>query len=173
MGPLLLYPSGGIQSAGAILGVGGVVANRLRGRRVTDPFYDGRPLATRNISAVAGSLLLLRRAVFDEVGGLDERFVVAFNDIDLCLKIYECGYLNLWTAQAVAVHHESQLLNRHDSPKRSRQLGSEVSFMQTRWGHILAADPFYNRNLSLEADHDFELAWPPRAPGFPYTYSTE
>ncbi len=173
VGPLLLYPSGVIQSAGVILGVGGVAANRLRGRRVTDPFYDGRPLATRNISAVAGALLLLRRAVFDEVGGLDERLVVAFNDIDLCLKIYESGYLNLWTAQAVAIHHESQLLKRHDSPKRATQFGSEASFMQTRWGHLLAADPFYNRNLGLEVDHDFELACPPRAPTSPYTYSTD
>lgn len=162
VGPLLLYPSGDVQSAGIVLGAGGVAGNRLRGRHLTDSFYDDRPLATRDASAVTAAFLLLRRAAYEEVGGLDEKLIFAFNDVDFCLRLLECGYRNLWTSQVVAIHHESQVLKRHDSGPRATQFAREVAIMHERWGHVIAADPCYNRQLSLALDRDYQLANPPR-----------
>jgi GT2 family glycosyltransferase len=164
VGALLSYASGEIQHAGIILGPGGVASLRHRGRR--DPArvsYDRRPFATRNLSAVTAACMVLRRSVFDEVGGFDETdLAVAFNDVDLCLRIGRRGYRIVWTPHSRLLHHESQSEGPHDRPERSREFQREVLVMQARWERQLRADPFYNPNLSLELGREYELASPPR-----------
>ena len=105
--------------------------------------------------------MVVRRAIYEQVGGLDERLQVAFNDVDFCLRLLEAGYRNVWTPFAELVHHESASRGRDESPeKRARFLG-EVGYMEERWGDVLLCDPAYNRNLSL-ADLNSGLAFPPR-----------
>ena len=96
-----------------------------------------------------GRCLLVRRSVYEEVGGLDERLRVAFNDVDLCLRIREKGYRNVWTPFAELYHHESASRGLEDNPVKQARFMSEVAFMQERWGKALLRDPAYNPNLSL------------------------
>jgi GT2 family glycosyltransferase len=106
--------------------------------------------------------LLVRREVYEQVGGLDEQLAVAFNDIDFCLRVRAAGYRNVWTPYAEMVHHESASRGDDSGPKLAR-FAAEIAYMQRRWGAQLHADPAYNPNLSAAHD-DFSYAWPPRQP---------
>jgi GT2 family glycosyltransferase len=99
---------------------------------------------------------MVRRAVFAEVGGLDEQLAVAFNDIDLCLRLRATGYRNIWTPFAELIHHESASRGPEDSPEKIARFQREVRFMHDRWGDVLASDPHYNPNLSMRAG-DYSL----------------
>lgn len=149
VGAMLYYPDDTIQHAGVLVGLGGVaghVGSRLpRGSQG----YFGRMLLTQELSAVTAACLLVRRSVYDEVGGLDERLRVAFNDVDLCLRIREKGYRNLWTPFAELYHHESASRGLEDNPVKQARFMSEVAFMRERWEGVLRRDPAYNPNLSL------------------------
>jgi hypothetical protein len=99
----------------------------------------------------------MRKNVFEEVGGFDEKNLsVAFNDVDLCLKVRVAGYRNLWTPYAELYHHESLSRGHEDSPEKQQRFQSEVLHMQEKWGPTLAGDPYYNPNLSYEHE-DFSL----------------
>jgi O-antigen biosynthesis protein len=155
VGAKLLYPDGRIQHAGVITGVGNpwgpsVAAPSHHHYPRGSPGHMGTVEMTRNYSAVTAACMMLRRAVFEEVGGLDEgNLGVAFNDVDLCLRLRGRGYLILYTPYAELYHHESA----------SRGFGlnpAEVRYMRERWGEVLDNDPYYNPNLSR--DHaDFNL----------------
>ena len=103
----------------------------------------------------------MRRQVFEEVGGLDEKLSVAFNDVDFCLRVRAAGYRNLWTPFAKLYHHESASRGYEDTPEKVVRFRSEEDFMKARWGDSLLNDPAYNPNLSLDTG-PFELAFPPR-----------
>jgi GT2 family glycosyltransferase len=118
-------------------------------------------LIVQNLSAVTGACLLVRREVFEEVGGLDETLAVAFNDIDFCLKVRARGYRNVWTPFAELYHHESASRGKEDTDEKMARFNAEARLMQDRWGDALRNDPAYNPNLSLQS-HSFELAFPPR-----------
>src|SRR6185437_12864711 len=119
--------------------------------------------AVQSLSAVTGACLLVRRDVYESVGGLDERLPVEFNDVDFCLRVRQCGYRNVWTPHAELYHHESASRSVDGATPRKARF-AEVALMQARWGGLLQADPAYNPNLSLQG-RDFELAFPPRRPG--------
>lgn len=162
VGAMLYYPDRTIQHAGVILGLGGVANHIYTGAPARHPGHGARALVAQNLSAVTGACLVVRKAVYEQAGGLDERLQVAFNDIDFCLRLREAGYRNVWTPFAELVHHESASRGRDESDeKRARFLG-EVGYMESRWGDWLDCDPAYNPNLSLEA-LDATLAFPPRA----------
>jgi GT2 family glycosyltransferase len=110
----------------------------------------------QELSAVTGACLMVRRAVFEEVGGLDEQIAVAFNDIDFCLRLRAAGYRNIWTPFAELIHHESASRGLEDNPEKIARFQREVRFMHERWGTVLACDPFYNPNLSMRAG-DYSL----------------
>ena len=119
----------------------------------------------QNFSAVTAACLLVRRSVFESVGGLDEdNLKVAFNDVDFCLKVQEAGYRNLWTPYAELYYHESLSRGTEDTPEKKSRFRQEVLFMQNKWGEQLKNDPCYSPNLTLEHE-DFSLAWPPRTSG--------
>src|SRR5690606_4909478 len=122
---------------------------------------DGRTGLAQEISAVTAACLFVRREVFEEVGGLDEKLSVAFNDVDFCLRVRAAGYRNLWTPFARLYHHESASRGYEDTPEKVLRFRSEEDFMKARWGDSLLNDPAYNPNLSLDTG-PFELAFPPR-----------
>jgi GT2 family glycosyltransferase len=123
----------------------------------------GRARLQQNLSAVTAACLLVRRTVFTEVGGFDEKNLpVAFNDVDLCLRIREKGYRNLWTPYAELYHYESSSRGYEDTAEKQARFKREIDYMLQRWGPLLQHDPAYNLNLTLEGA-DFSLAFPPRS----------
>jgi GT2 family glycosyltransferase len=163
VGAMLYYPDETIQHAGVVLGILGVAGHiNCRMPRGYEG-HGGRGLIVQNLSAVTGACLLVRREVFEEVGGLDETLAVAFNDIDFCLKVRARGYRNVWTPFAELYHHESASRGKEDTDEKMARFNAEARLMQDRWGDGLRNDPAYNPNLSLQS-HSFELAFPPRTP---------
>ena len=164
VGASLLYADDMVQHAGCILGVGGVAAHAFHLQPGGTPGYMGRGALIQNYSAVTAACVAMRRTVFDEVGGFDaEKLKVAFNDIDLCLKVLDAGYRNVWTPYARLYHFESVSRGYEDTPEKQERFRSEVRAMRQRWGELLDADPAYNPNLSLD-DAQFRLARKPRIP---------
>ncbi len=162
VGAKLLYPDGRIQHAGVILGTGGVAATTSSARRRARRLFRTRRVARRRVAAVTAACLVIRRSVFEEVGGFDEvNLPVAFNDVDLCLKIGEAGYRNVWTPEARLYHHESISRGSDQVGERLERFNREVEFMLQKWQGSLDDDPFYNPNLNLSTA-DFSLAYPPR-----------
>jgi len=104
---------------------------------------------------------VVRKDHFESVGGFDESLAVAFNDVDLCLKLQEAGLRNVWTPEATLIHHESVSRGRNDTPEKRRQFESEKRIMRQRWGDTLKSDPYYNPNLTYEVE-DGGLALFPR-----------
>lgn len=160
VGARLWYPDGRIQHAGVVLvcGVAGH-AHKLLARGQHG--YMGRAVLAQDFVAVTAACLLLRKSVYEEVSGLDESLAVAFNDVDFCLRVREAGYRNHWTPYAELIHHESVSRGYEDTPEKQKRFNSEVKILQTRWPALLANDPCYNPNLTIDAE-DFSLAWPPR-----------
>ncbi|KAF1046227.1 glycosyltransferase family 2 protein [Xylophilus sp.] len=164
VGAKLLYPDGLVQHAGVVTGLGGV-AGHLHWKRERDaPGYFGRAVLTQALSAVTAACLVVRKAIYEEVGGLDEEHLtVAFNDVDFCLRVREAGYRNVWTPWALLYHHESASRGADTSGPKAERFAREVAYMHRAWGRKLAHDPFYNPNLCLEHETSW-LAWPPRLP---------
>jgi GT2 family glycosyltransferase len=162
VGAKLLYPDDTIQHAGVTVGVLGVAGHTYLRRRRGDRGYFGSLCLVRNVTAVTGACLMVRREAYLAVGGLDEvSLPVAFNDIDFCLKLVEKGYRNLWTPYAELYHLESASRGPDESSEKAARFRQEVATMRQRWGHVLEYDPYWNRNLSLDAT-DVALAFPPR-----------
>lgn len=164
VGALLLYPDRRIQHAGVLLGIGGVAAHPWCGWPEHTRGQMDRLLLAQELSAVTGACLVLRRAAFDAVGGLDEALAVAFNDVDLCLRLRVAGYRNVWTPHARLVHAESATRGDDLRPDKRARLQREADFMRARWGALLDDDPAYNPNLSLDGEA-FALATSPRPRG--------
>lgn len=163
VGAKLYYADDTVQHAGVIVGIGGVADHGHRRFPKGDPGYFGQLALTRDVTCVTAACLLTRRAVFDEVGGLDERDLpVAFNDVDFCLRLRKRGYLVVWTPYAELHHLESASRGDDAVPGKRRRLIAESRRMRRRWGRDLLADPYYNPNLTLESC-DFGLAFPPRS----------
>jgi GT2 family glycosyltransferase len=156
VGAKLLYPDGRIQHAGVVVGLGGVAGHAHRFARADDPGYLGRLRHVHNVSAVTAACLLIRREVFDAVGGLDEELTVAFNDVDFCLRVREAGYRNLWTPFAELIHHESASRGSDVTPAKAKRFAQEYAAMQRRWGAALLNDPYYSPHLTYDRE-EFSL----------------
>lgn len=163
VGTKLLYGNGTLQHAGVVLGIYGVAAHGHRHFAGNSIGYFGHPQLTRRVSAVTAAALVMRKALFERIGGFDElNLAVSYNDVDLCLRIVESGYAVIYTPFATLRHLESATRGP-DVTQRQRELQRiERGFMQARWGDLLLDDPFYSLNLSL-ANEDYRLAFPPRA----------
>ena len=157
VGAKLYYPNGTIQHAGVILGLGSIAGHAHRFFHREEDGFQGRLKSTQNLSAVTAACLLLRRSVFEEVNGLNEQHLaVAYNDVDLCLKVREASYRNLWTPYAELYHHESISRGADDTPKKRARWLSECEYMRSTWAEQLDNDPAYNPNLTL-VHEDFSL----------------
>jgi len=156
VGARLWYPDGTLQHGGVIIGILGVAGHAHPRLTRGQGGYFNRGVLQQELSAVTGACLVVRRDVFDEVGGLEEQLAVAFNDVDLCLRIRGAGYRNIWSPFAELIHHESASRGYEDNPEKLARFQQEVSFIQDRWGAVLNSDPYYNPNLSMRAG-DFTL----------------
>jgi len=151
VGAKLYYDNESIQHAGVVLGIGGVAGHSHAQWPANSFGYCRRLCLTQNYSAVTAACLLVRKSVYQQVGGLDEENLqVAFNDVDFCLKVSEAGYRNLWTPFAELYHHESQTRGADDSPEKKARFESEKAYMQARWGTRLSLDPYYSPNLTQD-----------------------
>jgi len=162
VGAKLLYPNGLIQHAGIVLGIGGVAGHPHKYWHGTEHGYFMRLSTIQNVSAVTGACLVVRRTVYEAVGGLDEQnLAVAFNDVDFCLRIRSAGFRNLWTPYARLYHHESATRGTERDAVSQERFAKEVEFMKATWGAQLSNDPYYSPRLSLDSE-DFTIAYPPR-----------
>jgi GT2 family glycosyltransferase len=161
VGAMLYYPNDTIQHAGVVLGIGGVAGHVHVGAPRGYPGLRHRAGLAQTLSAVTAACVLMRASIFREVGGLDEQLRVAFNDIDLCLRVREKGYRNLWTPFAELYHYESATRGYENTPEKIERFKQEESFMKRRWKDALDTDPYYNPNFTLRGT-PFTLAYPPR-----------
>ena len=156
VGAKLWYPNGTLQHGGVILGVNGLAGHAHRGISKIDNGYAGRAVVAQNLSAVTGACMLVRRNIYLAVGGLDEAFAVAYNDIDFCLRVQDAGYKNVWTPYAEMVHHESATRGSDNVGEGRKRLDHEISLMRERWSLWIDDDPAYSPNLT-KADEDFSI----------------
>lgn len=162
VGARLLYPNGMLQHAGIVLGIGGWAGHSHKGFSSLAHGYVGRASLISSFSAVTGACLAVQKQHFMKVGGFDEvNLRVACNDVDLCLKFTEIGLRNIYTPFASLFHHESATRGYEDTPEKMARFQKEVSYMRSRWPTLMANDPAYSPNLTLDHE-DFGLAWPPR-----------
>ncbi len=155
VGAKLLYPNEQVQHAGIVLGPQGVATHLHRFADKSDPGYFGQLALTRTISAVTAACLAIRRSVFFKVGGFDEvNLHVAFNDVDLCLRLGARGYRVVWTPFAELYHLESVSRGKDDTAEKQEACRRELRYMRDTWGSILeSADPFHNTNLLFGWDY--------------------
>lgn len=162
VGAKLLYADGRLQHGGIVLGVGGVACHYRTGDRRNSAGPFGWLALARQTSALTGACLALRRSVYHEVGGLDaENLAIAFNDVDLCLRIQARGYRIIWTPAAELYHLESASRGLDLTGKNVERFHRETEVMVRRWGGALQSDPCWNLNLSLDNAYGVP-AWPPR-----------
>jgi GT2 family glycosyltransferase len=147
VGAKLLFEDMTVQHAGVVLGVGGLADHSFRFFHHDNDGYFGQANLIRNVSVVTGACMMMRKEVFMQAGGFDEENLkIAFNDVDLCIKIRLAGYLNVYTPYCVLHHFESI--------SRGRKVRKyEVVFMQKKYNDLLLNDPYYNINLSLDSVH--------------------
>jgi GT2 family glycosyltransferase len=115
----------------------------------------------QNLSAVTAACLVMRRSIFDQIQGFDQDLEVAFNDVDLCLRVGAAGYQVVYQPYAQLYHHESASRGYENTPEKFVRFEREIEKMKARWGDRLRIDPFYNGNLTLLSE-DFAFAFPPR-----------
>ena len=162
VGACLWYPNDTLQHGGCITGIFGLAGHIHRHLPKGQLGYFGRAQLIQTISVVTAACMVIRKSIYQEVGGLDEiNLKVAFNDVDFCLRVREAGYRNIWTPYAELYHHESATRGIDDTPEKQMRFRDEVCYMQKRWAETLFTDPAYNPNLTLERE-DYSLAWPPR-----------
>jgi O-antigen biosynthesis protein len=168
VGAMLYYPNNTIQHAGIILGFNGIAVNAYSESPRGHHGQIGRARLKQSMSAVTGACLMVKKSIYEEVGGMDENLAVAFNDVDFCLKLLSKGYRNVWNPFVELIHHESLTRGPEDTPEKRKRFIAEIEYMQNKWRDILDADPAYNRNLSLSGVQ-FALAFPPRLKNSAYT----
>ena len=157
VGAKLYYPDKTIQHAGVIIGIGGIAGHSHKYFTKISNGYVGRLQIVQNLSAVTGACLMMRREVFEEAKGFDEEFLLALNDVDLCLKIREMGYLVVWTPYSELYHYESKTRGHNDTPAKKELYEREVRLFQKKWkGFLEKGDPYYSPNLTLEKE-DFSI----------------
>jgi GT2 family glycosyltransferase len=159
VGAKLLYPNNTVQHGGVIVGLGGVAGHSHKHYSERDSGYKHRLQLVQNYLAVTAACLAVRKEVFELVGGFNETDLkVAFNDVDLCLRVFEMGYRNLWTPYALLKHHESASRGKDTAPDKIERFKKEINYMQNRWKKYINYDPYYNKNLNKNREN-FSLAF--------------
>ena len=157
VGAKLYYPDDTIQHAGIGIGLLTLAGHYHRGFPRRHPGYMGRLIYAHNVSAVTAALVMIPRRVWDEVEGLDEGYAVAFNDVDLCMKIRAKGHLIVFTPFAEAYHYESKSRGIENTPAKRARFESEIDRFYSKWQDVLdRGDPYYNPNFSLDSE-DFSI----------------
>lgn len=166
VGAKLLWPNGMVQHGGVLLGVGNIAGHF--GNRLADADWGdhGRNQLVQQVSGCTAACLFLRKDDYFELGGMDgNAFPVAFNDVDLCLKVRSAGMAIIWTPHAKLLHAESASRGHEDTPQKKARAQREVEHLRLRWGNVLGRDPAYNPNLNIDPNSCAfgGLALPPRS----------
>ena len=155
VGAKLYYPDDTVQHAGVIVGLGGVAGHTHCHIKRDDSGYMGKMFYAQDLSAVTAACLMIKKSVFDSIGGFDCEFAVAFNDVDFCLRVREQDKLVVFTPYAELYHYESKSRGYEDTPEKKRRFAGEVDLFHKKWDKkfLDKGDPYYNPNLSLKADY--------------------
>ncbi|MGL6076424.1 MAG: glycosyltransferase family 2 protein [Fimbriiglobus sp.] len=157
VGAKLYYADDTIQHAGIVVGLGGIAGHTHLHYPRTAPGHNQRLSFTQNVAAVTGACLLTPKRVFEEVGGFDEGFVLAFNDVDLCLQILTRGYRIVWTPEAELYHLESKTRGYEDTDEKQKRFKREIDLFASKWADFLKkGDPYYSPHFRLDRA-DFAL----------------
>lgn len=157
VGARLYYEDDTIQHAGVVIGFGGIAGHCFVQQKRSFTGYCHRIICAQNYSAVTAACMMVKRSVFEAVGGLTPELEVAFNDIDFCLKVGAYGKLVVYNPYAQLYHYESKSRGLEDTPEKVARFNREIATFEKRWPKILAAgDPYYNPNLTLDSQ-DFSL----------------
>ena len=149
-GVKLLYPDNTIQHAGCVIGIGGIAGHMFVDMPANRTGYLHKASLLQDMSAVTAACMIVKKQVFDQVGGFTEKLAVAFNDVDLCLKINKAGSLVVYDPYVQLYHMESKTRGAEDSKEKVRRFQTEIEYMRCHWLDILKnGDPYYNKNLSL------------------------
>ncbi len=165
VGARLFYGNGLVQHEGVIMGLAHLCEHAGRLRAPSNDGPHSLALIDRQVSAVTAACLLIRADMYRALGGMDENFAIALNDVDLCLRARQAGWRVVYCAHAEMWHYESLSLGRHYSGSRAALESLEVRRLQTRWPDAIAADPFYNPLASLEPGREWQPGFPPRTAG--------
>ena len=159
-GAMLYYPDDTIQHAGVVTGLGGYAGHSHKYRPRGGSGYLFRAATVQDFSAVTGACLLVKTSVYDEVGGLDEGFAVAFNDVDFCLRVRDAGYRIAWTPYAQLYHYESKSRGGDEKdPVKARRFAAEQQRLYDRHGREnILDDPYYNPSLTYDREDFSESA---------------
>jgi GT2 family glycosyltransferase len=169
VGAMLYFPNDTIQHAGIILGVGGIAAHAYAGSPRGSGGYHDRALLDQDVSCVTAACMLVRRQAFLDVGGFDEALAIAYNDVDLCLRLRQAGWRIVWTPSAELYHKESSSLGPHSVGSAEGGWLASRRIIESRWSRQLLEDPTYSPNLSLDRFEFWEPAFPPRVPLRPWS----
>lgn len=154
VGAKLFYPDGRIQHSGVVLGYGEGAGHAFKLFPGDHDGYLGRLKYTHTFSAVTAACLLVKRSLYDEVGGLNESdLIVAFNDVDFCLKVRELGKRNVYCAEALLFHHESVSRGSDAHGEKAIRFAKELKYLRDNWGEVIANDPAYNINLTRKREN--------------------
>ena len=151
VGAKLYYPDDTIQHAGVVLGINGVAGHVYKHCPRSTKGHDNHLLHARYYSAVTAACMLVKKSLYIEVGGFDEKLAIAYNDVDFCLTLRALGYKHVWTPRAELYHHESVSRGTHKqrSWHQKRLLKKEVRYMRKKWGSQLSNDPAWDLNWPL------------------------
>lgn len=161
VGAKLYYPNMTVQHGGVIIGLAGLCEHANRYLPKGEPGYAWRGELDQEFSAVTGACLLVRRDIFNAVGGLNEAYATGFNDVDFCLRVRELGYAVVFAGSVEMIHHETVTFGHHYAGDPERE-ATDIQRMRARWGDVVSCDPFHNPNLSLVAGSEWMPSFPPR-----------
>ena len=153
-GAMLYYPDETLQHAGVVTGLGGYAGHSHKYKQAGGSGYLFRAATVQDFSAVTGACLLVKASVWDEVGGLDEKFAVAFNDVDFCLRVRDAGYRVAWTPYARLTHYESKSRGGDEKdPAKAARFASEQQRLYAIHGkEKILDDPYYNPSLTRDRE---------------------
>lgn len=150
VGAKLYYPDDTIQHAGIVIGIGGVAGAVFVGMPGVYSGYFHKASIQQDLSAVTAACMMVKRSVYEELGGLEEKLKVAFNDVDFCLRVRDKGYLVVYNPDVELYHDESKSRGTEDSKEKVRRFQNEIEYMRKHWLDLLKnGDPMYNPNLTL------------------------
>ena len=150
VGVKLYYPDDTIQHAGIVIGIGGVAGAVFVGMPRAYTGYLHKASIQQDLSAVTAACMMVKRSVYEELGGLEEKLKVAFNDVDFCLRVRDKGYLVVYNPNVELYHYESKSRGTEDSKEKVRRFQNEIEYMRSHWLNLLKkGDPMYNPNLTL------------------------
>lgn len=159
VGAKLLYPDQSIQHSGVIIGLGGVAGHIFHTFPSEKQSYAGRADIPQELSAVTAALMMTKKSAYEQVGGMDEKLEVSYNDIDYCLQLRAAGYKIIYHPYVTAYHYESKTRGYDTTVEKKMRIEAEAEVFREKWSTVLVAgDPYYNRNLSRTAG-DCSLNW--------------